>query len=257
MGVIQQGEISIKASVNLISSLGQRLYPKADIAIIELICNSYDADATEVKITKEEGVINVQDNGCGMDQEGLANFFFIGKSSHKPSGLGRAPIGQFGIGKFSMLCLCSQFEVLTRRGDFKARVIYNEEDVREQGEELTENTLPLEILDDDIPVGTKVTLRGMKKPISIPELKRIITEKIMMQPEVSSFKITVNDEPVSTRYIHGQRYPVNFSTQYGPVTGEVIWANDKVDMTDVDGVLSVVLGRGVDRSLFGVNTNIA
>lgn len=59
-------------------TIGERLYSESIELIRELVNNAYDADATEVdiKITKE--LIEVSDNGTGMDREGLKQYFNIG-----------------------------------------------------------------------------------------------------------------------------------------------------------------------------------
>ena len=67
-----------------VDKLGVRLYDKASAVLAELIANGYDADATVVTISAPMGqllaaksgdklidkgyVIEVEDDGCGMDQ---------------------------------------------------------------------------------------------------------------------------------------------------------------------------------------------
>lgn len=90
-----------------IINIGERLYTESIELVRELVNNAYDADATEVKITLTPDTISVEDNGTGMDLEGLKQYFNIGspeKRLHtKSAKLGRDRIGQFGIGKFATL----------------------------------------------------------------------------------------------------------------------------------------------------------
>ena len=63
----------------LILQLGDQLIRNDSIAMLELVKNSYDADATEVTIEMKEvddvskGVIIIEDNGTGMDINTVEN----------------------------------------------------------------------------------------------------------------------------------------------------------------------------------------
>jgi len=59
-------------------TIGTRLYTESLDLIRELVANAYDADATEVRISFLENMIIVEDNGSGMDEEGLKQYFTIG-----------------------------------------------------------------------------------------------------------------------------------------------------------------------------------
>ncbi len=110
-------------------TIGERLYSESIELIRELVNNAYDADATEVDIKMTEESIEVQDNGTGMDREGLRQYFNIGSpekilKSRSPV-FHRDLVGQFGIGKFASLSACECFEVRTQKGDFAAKVIFD------------------------------------------------------------------------------------------------------------------------------------
>jgi Histidine kinase-, DNA gyrase B-, and HSP90-like ATPase len=98
---------------------GERLYAESIELIRELVNNAYDADATEVKVTVTPESVSVQDNGTGMDMEGLQQYFVIGsqeKLQHPRSPVfKRDRIGQFGIGKFATLSACARFTVYTKK----------------------------------------------------------------------------------------------------------------------------------------------
>ena len=59
-------------------TIGERLYAESIELIRELVNNAYDADATEVKVTVTPDSVSVEDNGTGMDLEGLQQYFVIG-----------------------------------------------------------------------------------------------------------------------------------------------------------------------------------
>ena len=71
----QSGSIPFQPKARIIKLLGDELITNEIIAIVELVKNSYDADATEVQVTLENvtdvetGRIVIRDNGTGMNHE--------------------------------------------------------------------------------------------------------------------------------------------------------------------------------------------
>ena len=55
-------------------TIGERLYAESIELIRELVNNAYDADATLVKATVTENSVCVEDNGAGMDLDGLRQY---------------------------------------------------------------------------------------------------------------------------------------------------------------------------------------
>jgi HSP90 family molecular chaperone len=111
-------------------TIGERLYSESIELIRELVNNAYDADATDVDIKMTDLMIEVKDNGTGMDRGGLKQYFNIGSPEKtvksKSSIFHRDLIGQFGIGKFASLSACECFEVYTQKGDFDLIVFSGE-----------------------------------------------------------------------------------------------------------------------------------
>ncbi|HSE86133.1 MAG TPA: ATP-binding protein, partial [Candidatus Binatia bacterium] len=112
-------------------TIGERLYTESIELIRELVNNAYDADATEVKVTVTPESVSVEDNGTGMDLEGLQQYFVIGSQEKllrpKSPVFKRDRIGQFGIGKFATLSACQRFTVYTQKENFAARVVFDKE----------------------------------------------------------------------------------------------------------------------------------
>ena len=77
--------LKIRPYARLLTMLGNQLIKDERIALIELIKNSYDADANWVKVTFENfgknyevlsnSKIIIQDNGDGMTKDVLSNQF--------------------------------------------------------------------------------------------------------------------------------------------------------------------------------------
>jgi len=101
----------------LLLQLGDQLIKNNVIAIIELVKNSYDADATKVDVYMEnvdsetEGVIIIEDDGIGMSADIVENVWLEPGSDFKRKQIeanqfskkfNRLPIGEKGIGRFGV-----------------------------------------------------------------------------------------------------------------------------------------------------------
>ena len=116
--------------------LGEELITDVVQALVELVKNSYDADATWVKVTIDTqagnkwgrnyptatGAILVEDNGDGMDlptiERGWLTIANSPKRERKAAGRttarGRTPIGDKGLGRLGSQRLASNVEIITR-----------------------------------------------------------------------------------------------------------------------------------------------
>ena len=171
--------ITVTVDKSHIITIGERLYAESIEFIREIVNNAYDADATLVEITVSEDGIEIRDNGAGMDRVGLRQYFNIGSQqklySPKSPVHGRDRIGQFGIGKFASLSACERFEVLTKRGEFVGRVVF---DKKEWERADSEWSLPLEILPAEFRKqdGTTVILTGLNRRYDLNDIESRIIE---------------------------------------------------------------------------------
>lgn len=119
----QVKELPFKVNTAVVSHLSLGLYRNFARAIKELISNSYDAGATEVKIKLDldKAEIIVRDNGRGMGLEDIEKKFltigFVTSPSDKTDELGRKRIGTFGIGCLSVFPYCNTVQVITKKRD--------------------------------------------------------------------------------------------------------------------------------------------
>jgi signal transduction histidine kinase len=91
----------------LLQELGERLVSRADVAIVELIKNAYDADASVCRVTRTQDAIIVVDDGHGItQQEFLDKWMRIatgGKlKEHSSRKYKRLMTGAKGIGRFAV-----------------------------------------------------------------------------------------------------------------------------------------------------------
>ena len=112
--IIETDDFTWNFDVNVFKLLGSQLISDKFTAIIELVKNSYDANATEVKIdfidseNPESGKIIIQDNGFGMSKSDIQDKWMkIGTNSKRntkftPKPFSRVLLGEKGIGRFAI-----------------------------------------------------------------------------------------------------------------------------------------------------------
>lgn len=109
----------------VLSALGMDLVTDDIVAIVELVKNSYDADAEAVTITfreeprKNEGLIEIADDGTGMDLETIKTSWLVIATPDKERRVrspekDRAILGEKGLGRLAAARVASRFEMLTR-----------------------------------------------------------------------------------------------------------------------------------------------
>ncbi len=131
-----------RISASVVKQLGEELVSDELTAIMELVKNSYDADADWVKITintneilKEDGLIYqnskghivIEDNGDGMNYNDIINKWLFISVSHKRdmkakglvTGKQRTPLGDKGLGRLSTQRLAQVLEIFTGKNDEK------------------------------------------------------------------------------------------------------------------------------------------
>jgi hypothetical protein len=267
----QQSSVPIRTSTNIQTAIGRRLYPDAHTAVVELVSNSYDADADNVNILVTPTKIVACDDGWGMTEEALGSFFTIGKSSKPPSQKEREPIGAFGIGKFAILSMADEFAVFTKASNgYRARASYSHQDALAAGEYLSDYQVPIEVFEteeeyrlalvDEMGTdeyydvnknGVTIIMHHLHRQYSDLVIKQRLSEMLVPQAK-KSFQVYVNGEILEERYIHGLRYTINLITSYGPITGEIIIAAESIELGQQAGVQAQVQSRGLYRTYFGL-----
>ena len=120
---------------HVIRQLGKELVSDSITALLELIKNSYDADASYVKVTINTDVnqhesygnggrIIVEDDGIGMDETIISkSWLVISYSNKRPdtqgykkkTAKGRTPLGDKGLGRLSTQKLADVCEIYSKR----------------------------------------------------------------------------------------------------------------------------------------------
>jgi signal transduction histidine kinase len=104
---VKKGKVSFQTEGRLLQELGERLVAKADVALMELIKNAYDADASECRVKFDGERVEVSDDGHGMtEDEFIQNWMHIAtpdKQRRRQSRrYKRTVTGSKGIGRFAV-----------------------------------------------------------------------------------------------------------------------------------------------------------
>lgn len=121
----EEKELIMEFDPNTIQHLGIKMYATLPPVIAEIVANSYDADAKEVKVylnDTDELEIIIEDNGHGMTYTELnPKFLKIGRNRREEEGSMLSPglrpvIGKKGIGKLSFFGIAKVIIVETIKG---------------------------------------------------------------------------------------------------------------------------------------------
>ncbi len=99
-------ELYFVADAALVDRLGRELVGKQETALIELVKNAYDADATEVVVNIDQKSLVIEDNGTGMTRQEFVDGFLRLASNLKvresrSRRFKRQRAGRKGIGRFA------------------------------------------------------------------------------------------------------------------------------------------------------------
>jgi len=121
-----------KPRARLLLQLGDQLIKNENVAVLELVKNSYDADARNIVIKMENldkpehGRIEIRDDGTGMNDDIITNAWLepgsdfkesLYKANKRSEKYNRLPIGEKGIGRFGVHKLGEKIELITRQKD--------------------------------------------------------------------------------------------------------------------------------------------
>ncbi|HMG48844.1 MAG TPA: sensor histidine kinase [Allosphingosinicella sp.] len=171
-------ELRFTADAALIDRLGRELVGKQETALIELVKNCYDADATEVKVTFGlGGVIIIDDNGTGMTRDELIEGFLRLASDMKvrqplSDRFRRRRAGRKGIGRFATQRLGSHLTLQTWKaaGEPGLQLTVNWRNFQ-RGRALEEIPVLLEEIGPRHP-GTELQIRALRDDWSESQIRR-------------------------------------------------------------------------------------
>lgn len=208
---------TMSLSLNVLNHLGINLYSNIPAVLSEIVANSWDADATEVNITVENGIIIIEDNGCGMSSDDInKKFLVVGFQKRETSKISikykRPYMGRKGIGKLSMFSIAKEVDVtsmvIIEDGSIQISSLRMDIDdiaaamkAKDENKVSDYHPVELEINDDEVITrGTKITLRHLKKNISSltsDYIKKRIARRFGIIGDEYNFSVKVNGDKVS------------------------------------------------------------
>jgi signal transduction histidine kinase len=185
-------ELVFRPRARLVSILGEHLISDHAVGLIELVKNSYDADATEVTVEilhpgdPEKTTVVILDNGFGMTIDDIREKWLSPAIDHKEqekrasrrTPLGRLPIGEKGVGRFAVHQLGRRLEMVTRAKNQPEVVVVADWDGFDRSDRFLEE-VPVNVL-ERAPVmftgdqtGTRVEVTTTRIPWTDKLLKKV------------------------------------------------------------------------------------
>ena len=258
-------EDNLKFSPSILARLGEELLPNIDQGIIELVRNSFDADASYCKvilenITSEGGSVKIVDDGKGMDLEAIrSSWLVIGGSNKRGAGVtrkGRVQVGDKGLGRLAALRLGEQVVLKTHpemkvglrlsNQEFKCIIKWKEFD-----NEKTVDKVSIDIdvitLAEPIAAGTEISILDVKRRVSKTEAERLAKSLLLLSnpfKDNADFKVELfsNDYPelekmVEQGYMKDAEWNIKASVSAGGTAfaevvdwkNEVIWSSSSIE----------------------------
>lgn len=220
-----------KPRARMLLQLGDQLIKNESVAVVELVKNSYDADATHVDIilsnidNKRDGQIIIKDNGWGMDLDTIINCWLEPGSDSKSqivnegkrSPKGRLPIGEKGIGRFGVHKLGSKIELITKKFEGKEYVVRINWNEFSQSKYLED--VPISVIELDQPRTFIGDEHGTL--IRIDDLNKSWT-----RGEVRSIKRTINS--LSSPFVSNDSFEASLIC-----LGHEDWLDNMIDWKDI------------------------
>ena len=220
--------IPIKIHPRAFSAFGEDLITNENVAMIELVKNSYDAFALKVYIDfgvdkQGEPYISIADDGCGMTQETIENAWATIATSYKKnqpyisrefefedaSGntkkelRSRAVSGNKGLGRFSAARLGHEMHIITKHKNDKCINAFFDWRSFEQATSVSDCAISLSYVDNNPyegnsnQTGTTIIIKKLRSEWTQQSIESLMTELArLINPfeKVSDFSIAVRSK---------------------------------------------------------------
>ena len=182
---------TFRFSTDILQRLGEELIATLDQGIVELVKNSYDADARTCTVelidtSKPGGTIVVKDDGDGMTLDDIREGWLVLGRSRKSLGertrLNRLPAGSKGLGRLGAIRMGDEV-ILETRPCSQPGVEYS---LRLQWSDFARSAvvedvgLSIQRLESKGASGTRVEVRGLNKATDAREVKRLARELLLL-----------------------------------------------------------------------------
>lgn len=192
----------------VIAHLGEDLIKNENIALVELVKNSYDAQASfcEVEFIFEGDFLSkiiVTDDGTGMDLETIENVWLVIGTDNKKKQLhqnpkGRLPLGEKGIGRLGVHKLGKKILVQTHKLGHPEVLIDIDWTKLENAKTITD--FPIQVVEQEYSSlatnhGTKITITDLKGTWDRRKLRSVYRDLVSLNSpfaqRTDSFSVNV------------------------------------------------------------------
>jgi len=245
MAIVDSGSTPFQAYARLISILGDQLISDKWVGVIELVKNSYDADAEVVKVkflnfdqsSKELATIIIEDDGEGMTLDTVLDVWMKpatpNKLNQKKTGdtrftkKGRVMQGDKGVGRFAIYKLGDDVTLHTKTSstsEVKLSLNFHHYADDEMEESDHEDKFLDEILNDwevhDEPEeilnkknqGTKIVIRDIRNTWKENDLNKLLKAFYRMMPPVLPGSKEILKDFEASVYWNGELRKPNFKS---------------------------------------------
>ena len=182
---------TFRFATDILQRLGEELITSLDQGIVELVKNSYDADALNCTVNlvgtdKPGGTVIITDDGDGMSADDIRDGWLVlgrsRKAATKRTQLGRLPAGSKGLGRLGALRMGDEALLATqptdepginylldlRWSDFASADVVEEVELNIR-REASEGS-----------AGTRIEIRGLRMAMDEREVRRLARELLLL-----------------------------------------------------------------------------
>jgi hypothetical protein len=214
---MEKEKAKIKFSPRILDHLGISAYNSLKKCLAELCTNSYDADASEVKIVlpdiiNDSSVIYIEDNGHGISKDELKEkYLYIGynrRNDGEKTKKGRDVIGSKGIGKLAGFGISDSMKIATWKDNIQSSLMLDKKNF-ENVSNIGDSDIEILVEKTKKKHGTKIILRQLNGALKIPDENELREHLYRVLPLVSDFKILVNGVECTAADIKGDRHEIS------------------------------------------------
>ena len=195
------GTIAFDVEARLLQELGERLVASPEVALLELVKNSSDADAPKCQVSLDivrgKPALLIADNGSGMTEldfrERWMRIAANSRREPKTKKYGRSVTGQKGIGRFAIRYLGAAVKLETVSVDpdtglrrrLEALFDWHRLDTKKN---LSDARVPFRVttVDQDHPVGTLLTVTRLRQELHGALDKQLLTRILQIVSPISA-----------------------------------------------------------------------
>ena len=244
-----KNEFRFNISLQVLNHLGRNLYRNFITVLGEAISNSWDADASKVKveIDGDNNTMSICDDGVGMSEEDFQDKFLkIGYSKrnlgqYKTAQRHRSFIGRKGIGKLALLSCAKNITILSKvkGGELVGGVINNEDLEQAIQDDLSSNDYSLGVPSAEAYKDAAVRIREQGTLIIFDQLNDGVRNRMeyICKLVALHFRFSLIDEEFSI-YINGELVTADALSDLAAAT-EFIWKTEGFNDPYLDSCRSV------------------